>query len=211
MSVAREKLQNIFAHRWKSPGDFFACDESNRKQQGSSLQLCFSTRCLCGLVQRSLQLPRNSLGAFCRIVTAIRHTDLKVGGMASAEERKRKVSASNPEIEEGEGEGDVIDGKPSSNAGELSTTDVFEIAAELSSECAKIGNRFGQDTVVKIVPCVVRVLEELEFAVERAELLTADLVEAQHEAAQAKAERDREVTYRRKVESVSGTYTDRQD
>ena len=37
---------------------------------------------------------------------------------------------------------------------------------------------------------------------EKAELLTADLVEAQHDAKLAKEEQQREVTYRRRIESV---------
>ena len=119
-----------------------------------------------------------------------------------AESVAPKTSAGSSTSEDGAdivGGTEVVDGKA---ARDLSSTDIFEIAAELSSECANIGNRYGQDTVAKIVPCVVRVLEELEFAVEKAELLTADLVEAQHDAKLAKEEQQREVTYRRRIESV---------
>eukprot|EP00117_Sycon_ciliatum_P040256 scpid52482/ scgid29611/ RILP-like protein 1; Rab-interacting lysosomal-like protein 1 len=114
---------------------------------------------------------------------------------------KAPVSAQSPgqqgEQQQNDFSADHTDG---GSVGDISSTDVFEIAAELSSECAKLGNQYGHETVAKIVPYVVRLLEELEYSVDRSELLTADLVEAQHEASVARDERNLEVAFRRKLE-----------
>lgn len=85
----------------------------------------------------------------------------------------------------------------------LTSTDVYELASDISQECDRVGEQFGQDIVSGIVPRVLKVLELLEESVERVELLTAELVEAQLDRHRALDEKQGEEEYRQKMEEVS--------
>lgn len=68
-------------------------------------------------------------------------------------------------------------------AAELTVTDVYDIAAGLGQEFERVIDRFGCESLVGVVPKVVRVLELLEALVSRAA--------AGHEAEELRRELDR--------------------
>lgn len=86
---------------------------------------------------------------------------------------------------------------------DLTTAEVYEQASVIGQDIEKIIDRYGHESVIDLMPRVVKVLEQLELLVCDREKVKLEIEELRMENERLYFEIKREACHRRKLDEVS--------
>ncbi len=90
-------------------------------------------------------------------------------------------------------------------AEEMSVVDVYDLASDIGKECEKIIDLFGADSLLKLMPKVINVLELLETIATRNETENTRMQELNDRIAHLECEKHEKAAFRQRFDKV-GTF-----
>lgn len=87
-------------------------------------------------------------------------------------------------------------------AEEMSVVDVYDLASDIGKECEKIIDLFGADSLLKLMPKVINVLELLENTATRNESENTRMQELNDRIAHLECEKQEKAVFRQRFDKV---------
>lgn len=87
-------------------------------------------------------------------------------------------------------------------AEEMSVVDVYDLASDIGKECEKIIDSYGADSLLKLMPKVINVLELLETIATRNESENTRLQELNDRIAHLECEKQEKAVFRQRFDKV---------